>query len=199
MEEYLTVQKRRELKIHGGVSLGQHSRKCNEGPRMMPYGYSSRSNQPNSDGSVNVFCGNCRDFIGTSYSRVQRATCYVCQAAEEGHPLTEEAILQYRLSKGLRSTVSALNLPEPDLRAVGIKRKKFSFGNAAGLLFTAAGRFMSSEKTGPQATVAANTESSNIARAKRRPRLFSNVSIEDNKTTLGTMQEVDKLGEKGVL
>ena len=164
------------------------------------FGGSSRSvNQPNADGSQNVYCYNCRDFIGKSFVRVHRALCYLCQASEDGRQLTEEQINQYRLSKGARADVTALNLPEPVVNAQGFKKKKFRFGGMVGEAFQALGRFMQAEKTEEQVHVNTNSPSVKISQAKKRPRLFGNIGIEDKVpkgTVLGTMEEVDKKGQE---
>jgi hypothetical protein len=159
------------------------------------FGASSRSlNRPNPDGSTNIYCSMCRDYIGVSQQRITRALCAICQASMDGKPMTEQALQDYRLSKGLKSEVSALNIPEPPITA-NLKKKVFSFGSVAGEVFAALGRFGAAEKTTTQKQTNTSLASVKISQEKRRPRLFSNRSIADEepKQSLGTMAQVDKL------
>lgn len=160
------------------------------------FGASSRSiNRPNADGSSNVYCSNCRDYIGASQQRITRALCAICLASEESKPIPEDALLSYRISKGLKSDVSALNIPDTSPTKT-LKRKIFSFGSLAGEVFAALGRFAASEKTVTQQEVNSALTSVKIARDKRRPRLFSNVSLgQEDKPVIGSMSGVDKIKE----
>jgi len=74
---------------------------------------------------------------------------------------------------------------ETDLRALSIK-KKFNLTDIAGDMLRAVGKFAISESTAPEP---AKLNSVQIAKSKKRPRLFEGVS-------LGSMAQVDQLAEK---
>lgn len=138
------------------------------------FGASSRQIQrQNRDGTNNVYCYACGDFISITMERVQRALCELCRRVENGEILTESAIRAYKLAKADRVDVSYLNLPEPSTVAVGLK-KKFSFASIAGEVTRALGLFALAGKGTQSKDV---PQSAQVAKAKRRPRLFSKDSI----------------------
>jgi len=160
-------------------------------------GSSQRQSQQNPDGSTNVFCYSCGQYISRTFERANRALCALCQAVVDGKELTDEVIQQYNLSKGPgRFDVNILNIPDTPIHLDGQRKKKrgFSLGYVMGDVLSAIGRFTSSEGTGIEVPVS-QLPSATIARQKRRPRLFSNISLEDKPgtTSLGTsMTELDK-------
>lgn len=149
---------------------------------------SGQRNRVNPDGSRSVYCSYCQEFIGYSFENVMRAICVLCQYAEEGKPITEEALRTYKLSKANRVDVSAIALPPepPDLRAMGVK-KKFNLVDIAGDMMRAVGKFAATESSIPEPE---KLPSVKLAKEKRRGRLFEGLS-------LGSMEDVDRqLGEK---
>lgn len=148
-------------------------------------GSSRQMNRSNPDGSYNVYCYSCGEYISRTFVRAQRALCALCAAAEAGQELTLGAIQMYKAAKAEKiDAVSALAMPEPDLRAVGVK--KWSLGSVAGEVLNALGNFALNRRPQPPAKNEDGRETSaQLAKAKRRPRLFSGV-------LLGSMQDVDK-------
>lgn len=141
------------------------------------FGASSRPKQTqNRDGTNNVYCYQCGEFIAITYVSIQKAQCEMCRRVEAGEEITDEMVRAYKLAKGDRVDVTYLNLPEPDLRAVGLK-KKFSFATMAGEVMAALGNFkLSGKDKQPEETP---VQSAQIAKQKRRSRLFSNVKLGD--------------------
>ncbi len=159
---------------------------------MPVWGTSSRGrNRINPDGSYNVYCWSCGSYIARVFERATRAKCALCDLAERGIPITEDALRAYKLSKAEREDVTALTLPDDSaLVAMGIK-KNFSLTDIAGDIFKAVGKFAASEKSGPPPS---ELQSVKLAKSKRRPRLFSGVSLADQsapgQTHIGEMGEV---------
>lgn len=157
-------------------------------------GSSTQASRYNSDGSNNVHCSQCGEFIGRSYIRINRALCVICQAAENGMPLTEEAIRMYKLSKAERVDVTYLAIEEPSLKALGVK-KKWNMASVAGEFLHAVGNFAQGVKVEP---ATGQVPSADIAKSKRRKRLFEDVDLEQKPgPVLGSMEEVDALSKKG--
>lgn len=157
---------------------------------MIPFGSSSRQGQrANNDGSTNIYCYQCQEFIGRTFLKVNRALCELCRRVENGEILTDQAIREYKLSKADKVDVSLLVLEEPDLAAFGFK--KFSLRSMAGDAMSALGRFLLNE--GPQTKEqTAALPSVKVARQKRRPRLFSNISLDEEPQGIGDMKSIDK-------
>lgn len=132
----------------------------------------------NPDGTYNVYCRLCHKFIMTVQQQIGASLCVICDRAEQGLPLSAEALADYNLSKAGREDVSMLLVPpEPP---AGIA-KKFSLRTMAGDIMHALG-FVKPEKEIPK--------SAQVARSKKRGRLFE-------QTDLGTMDQIEqKLGEK---
>jgi hypothetical protein len=132
--------------------------------------YASSSNQGsrrvNADGTYNVYCFSCGEFVSTSVIQLGKVLCVICQAAEEGRELPEQLVREYMLSKGTRADVSGILLREtqddPSLRP-------FTFRGMASDIARAVGKIVQQVKEIPK--------SATIARGKRRPRLFDNVQI----------------------
>jgi hypothetical protein len=61
---------------------------------MPPFGYK----RVNMDGSRNIWCSDCRRYIGTAsaMTAINTATCALCQAEKEGIELTEEQARELR-------------------------------------------------------------------------------------------------------
>lgn len=139
-----------------------------------------------------MFCWQCGEYIGRCYVRIQRAKCELCQRAEAGEPIPPEVLQAYRASKA-ENAATAANLTyayiapeEPSLAATGVK-KKFTFSSLAGDVMAALGKFASSALKQKEAPV-----SKRMADAKRRPRLFSNVSLGDMSTVDKELKKQDK-------
>jgi hypothetical protein len=144
---------------------------------------SSQGPRTEGDGSHAVYCEQCREFIGLTFERVARALCAICDAAQTGRPLTEQAIREYRLSKAPRVDISALALEEQPITTVKRKRTLVGIG---GEIMEAIGRFA---RTTPETPPPSTLPSVQVARGKKRPRLFEGV-------VLGSMAEVDKKAGK---
>lgn len=141
----------------------------------------------NQDGSRNVHCYQCGEFIATSFLNISRALCEICRRVENGEPLNDDMIRNYRLAKASRVDVSVLTLPEEDpLRAHGIPRKRFSLASMAGELVRAIGKFKITTVPKIQENPDKTKASVAVAKSKRRGRLFENVDL------IGSMEEVDK-------
>lgn len=151
--------------------------------------FSSSSRQMkrvNADGSVDVYCYACGQYIGPVFVRINRALCEMCRRVENGEPITEEMIQAYRAAKADKVDVSMLLIPpEPDLKALG--GKKFSLRSMGGNIVSALGRFVMGQKATPQEL--SKLPSVQTAKTKRRPRLFANVDLNSE---LGSMEDIDK-------
>src|SRR5678815_902279 len=91
----------------------------------------------NEDGSYNIFCYQCSEFICKTYLRMgNRALCELCRRIMNGEKLTEDAIRQYKLNKAGKVDVSLLIVPDEMPRAVG---QKFSLRSLAGEFMQAVG------------------------------------------------------------
>jgi hypothetical protein len=133
-------------------------------------GSSRQRNQRNADGSQNVYCYLCNEFICVTFSNFQRALCELCRRIEEGEILTPEAVQQYKLSKGDKTDVSMLLLPVNEPTA-----KKFTLRSLTGEILQAVGLKK------PEAKKLKSVE---VAEQKKRGRLFSQVD-------LGSMDTLD--------
>jgi hypothetical protein len=140
------------------------------------FGASSTTNKKqNPDGSWNVHCYSCGQFISVTFERFQRALCMICQYSEEGKPIPEETLMTYMAAKASRVDVSTLLVPEVvDLKPLGVKRK-FNLTELGGDIFRAI-----AGKVGPNAEKEKEKlPSVAIAKAKRRPRLFDGALSDD--------------------
>lgn len=118
----------------------------------------------NRDGTFNIYCRDCTQFIATTHQRVGSAQCEMCRRVEAGEPITEELIKHYEAGRLGHSDVSLLVLADPTPKEL----RKFSLGSLAGNFFRALG-FQK-----PVEEVAASTV---IAKTKRRGRLFDSVEL----------------------
>jgi hypothetical protein len=129
--------------------------------------FSSSSRQVdrvNPDGTLNVYCWMCGEFITATTLRMNRALCELCRRTEAGETIPADVLRDYKLSKGKHVNVSMLLLPEE----TSATRKKFSFRSMMGEVLEALG-VKQPEKV-PEASKV-------IARQKKRGRLFENVDI----------------------
>lgn len=129
----------------------------------------------NPDGSSNVYCMSCGEFISKTYERTNRATCELCRRVLAGEVLTEEAIRAYQIGKQDKANVTLLDLSDK----IPAQARKFSLRSlGSGFLraYKAVKAPPPTEETVP---------SMKTARSKRRGRLFESV-------TLGSMEEVDE-------
>jgi hypothetical protein len=149
----------------------------------MPDSFSSGQNRfRNGDGSLNVYCSVCGEFIATTFVRMgNRATCELCRRVENGEELTPEIIDAYNRGKLSRADVTLLRVEEDP---PGFKKKKFSLRSLGGEVMEAMG-FKRSEKA------SAGKQSVTIAKVKRRGRLFSETPL-DTKPVLGSIETLDK-------
>lgn len=137
---------------------------------------SRHNNRINQDGTYNVMCWSCNEFIARSPIRVERALCEICRRVENGEPLSEEAIRQYKMAKMDKiQDVSMVVLPDVQPKAL----KTFSLRSLGGIIAEAVGIKQSDKPV---------LKSAEVAKRKRRPRLFSEGQLE----TLGSIEELDK-------
>jgi hypothetical protein len=129
----------------------------------------------NPDGTNNVFCWSCSEFISKTYERTNRALCELCRRVLNGEVLSEEAIKAYNLGKLDRANVTLLDLTIE----VPAEAKKFSFRSMTGEFIRA---FKSITAPPPNEVT---VPSMKVSKGKRRGRLFDNV-------TLGSMEEIDE-------
>ena len=137
-------------------------------------GSSLHQNRPNADGSYNVFCFQCNQFISTSFTHIHRSLCYLCQCSEEGKILTPEDIAKYQVSKSQRGDVNFLTLPEVAPEG-SVQKRQWSLSSVTGNMMRAVGRFAQSAIGKVQE--ANKLPSAVTAREKRRGRLFSNIDL----------------------
>lgn len=135
-----------------------------------PHAFTSRgSRRENVDGTHNVYCTVCSEFITSTFQPIRTAICELCQRVQNGQPLTEDAILQYKMSKGIKQDVTLLVVPPPEPQIKG--QRKFNIHAMVGGFLQALG-FRDLEDNSEQAKV-----SKPLANSKRRPRLFSNITL----------------------
>lgn len=149
------------------------------------FGASSRQFQRrNQDGSINIHCYSCGQFIAKTFQGPSRALCAMCDRVEKGESLDEESIKQYMAQKAANVDIGMLLVSEEPPTAPG--RRKSVLANAAGEVIAALGKFALGRKPGVEADTpdAPKPASAKIATEKRRKRLFTNVD-------LGTMDQVD--------
>src|SRR5581483_917449 len=141
-------------------------------------GSSKGVTKQNSDGSWNVMCYECSQFICRSLVPINRALCAICEAARTGRQLTPEFLAAYQQSKMERADINFLSLDKPPVPEANIK-KKLRFASIAGPILTALGKFGLAQQTKPEERP--TRPSAQIAKAKRRPRLFSGGLTDDTK------------------
>jgi len=161
------------------------------------YGSSSRNLvKQNPDGTYNVHCFSCGQFISKTMIRMGQAQCEICRRALNGEPINDDLVRQYQAGKGARGDVSLFVVPEPQIEGLSEKQRKFRLAGTAEGMMAAIGKFASGFKE----TIAekAKKVSVQVAKGKRRPRLFEDVDLDPNSGggALGNMQEVDKLLQK---
>lgn len=140
--------------------------------------FSSSSRQAdrlNADGSRNVFCYQCNEFIAVTHLQMGRALCELCRRIEAGEEVTEAAVTQYLLAKAPKIDVSMLLLPEEP------RGKKFSLRSLGGVVMEAIGLAKPEKQAVPSAK---------LAKEKKRTRLFQNVD-------LGSIEEFEVAARKG--
>jgi hypothetical protein len=136
----------------------------------------------NADGSRNVHCYLCNEFIARTYLRMDRALCALCQRIEAGEEITEQALKDYKLSKADKTEVSMLLLEDkqPETEA-----KRFNlFRSLGGGILRAMGIPKPPEPA---------PESQKISQRKRRPRLFENMDLNQDAMSI---TDVDKVLKK---
>jgi hypothetical protein len=140
---------------------------------MIPYSSSSGQNKrQNADGSINVYCTLCGEFIASTYMRIGSALCVLCQKSTNGETVDADFLRDYKLSKGNRGDVSMLLVPAEPKDTT----RKFSLRSMAGDVLTALGI----KKEQPV------VESQKVSISKRRSRLLGNVTLG------GDIAEIDK-------
>lgn len=145
----------------------------------------SRARKARTDGLHEIFCTDCRQYIGESVHNLNAMRCYVCQKAFEGHKLTEEELARYNASKyGRRGAVSFLRVPPPEEVSWS---KRFSFSSMGSALSRAIGI------TKPAVPPLKSTQA---AMRKKRGRLFENIDLNDEHTGIGSMEAIDSALDK---
>lgn len=129
----------------------------------------------NPDGSSNVYCDTCSEFIAKTYERTNRATCELCRRVLSGEILTEEAIRAYQLAKQDKANVSLLDLSDK----IPAEAKKFTLRSMTGEFVRAFKSIVAPKPT------AATSQSMKVSNTKRRGRLFEGLEI-------GSMSDIDE-------
>ena len=142
---------------------------------------SSRPTRSNVDGTVAVFCSECKGFIGNSVVRMRHATCAVCALALEGIRTSEEKLAEYNASKGgRRGDVSFLRVPQPgednDEQPFSLR----SLGSGVAKAF------------GFPKIKTAELESVKTSKKKRRKPLFETADQPVDAAGIGSMAEIDE-------
>lgn len=145
---------------------------------MSLFSSSSRRGGRNLDGSWRVVCSHCRQFIADSPVKLGKVTCAICTASLEGRVLTAEAIEMYNLSKLGKRDVSLVNLSD-EIKTHGAKFTLRSMGSAVMQAFG----FPKPDAEPPRSV--------QVAKSKRRERLFKDVDLDREEPVLGSMIEVD--------
>ena len=127
----------------------------------------------NADGSVNVFCQTCGEFIGKSSVHIVKAQCEMCGRVEEGHPLNEEAVRLYQQGKMRAESVTMLTLSQ-ELNSP--KKRKFRVSDMTG-------NFL--EAVGLKKKAKAEPDSVKASKNVKKGRLFEG-------TGLGNIEAVDE-------
>ncbi len=83
----------------------------------------------NQDGSRNVYCWKCQQFICRTNSNFSRAICELCRRAEEGEPITEEMITNYDLGKAGMVDLTNVSIREEQRMEPNKRRSLKSMGN----------------------------------------------------------------------
>ena len=130
---------------------------------------SQQNNRRNNDGSRNVMCYVCGQFICTTFLQINRALCALCERAEKGEPVPEEAIRNYQIGKLDKADVSVLVMEDP---SPSVLTKRFSLRSMGSNIMKAFG--IGKKKVAP-------IESRIIADKKKRKRLFENIDRLDKK------------------
>ena len=129
----------------------------------------------NPDGSSNVFCLVCGEFISKTYERTNRATCELCRRVLDGEILTEEAIKAYQIGKQDKANVTLLDLSDQ----IPAQAKKFSLRSMG------SGFLKAYKAIRPDPPNESTVPSMKVSKTKRRGRLFENVD-------LGSMTDLDE-------
>src|SRR5262245_3006079 len=95
---------------------------------------SARTLRANADGSMNVCCNTCGEFICKSMVRIASAQCELCRRVKSGEKLTAEMIKMYQSSKPGQQDVSILLLP-----TIEGQKKKFRLSTMTGTFLEAIG------------------------------------------------------------
>lgn len=132
---------------------------------------SRNSHRLNADGTANLYCFSCGEFVSKA-TMPMRVQCALCQRATDGEVLTNEAIEFYKQGKTpVSSQINMLVLPD----VPGKEEKKFRLGSMTGNLLEAIGIKRKKKKELP---------SQAASRESRRGRIFEG-------TILGNMQQVN--------
>lgn len=113
----------------------------------------------------------CGQFIARTYMRIGSALCEMCRRVENGEPITEDLIKSYEIGKLGRENVSMLVLKDETPKALG----KFSLRSMGGDIMHVLGlKKIPKDK---------DLKSAEIAKSKRRGRLFQNVQLGEKEDT----------------
>ena len=134
----------------------------------------------NVDGTYNVYCQSCNQFIATTFIRFSRAICELCRRAEAGEVVPESDYERYMLAKSGKVDIGQVVVDitqreeQPGIKA--LKSDKFSFRTMGGNILKSLGLTSDEERKVPM--------SKQTAERKKRTRLFGSVSSteeDDNK------------------
>lgn len=126
----------------------------------------------NADGTTNVYCFTCGEFICQTFMGFTSAQCEMCRRTENGEKITNEAVREYEQLKMQHSNVSLLVLPEEQ------KGPRFTLGSMVSNVLTAVGFKKQTNQTQVM-------PSARLAKEKKRGRLFESVD-------LGSITDVDQ-------
>lgn len=130
----------------------------------------------NPDGSRNIWCMQCTEYIGavSAMVSINTAICSVCQAFNEGIDLTEEQVKELRATRLNGAVVShAVAFPaqaeDPMAKLDGVNEEEYK-ENRLGYFFKALVRQVI--RPGIEAFKVTVLESKQVAKEKKRRRVF---------------------------
>lgn len=144
------------------------------------YGASSRGKKlQNEDGTWNVYCKHCRRLIARVPVILGSAICAMCDAALNGQPIPEEALLAYQAGKPDAGSIGLLVVPKdqlPQVDGVSAPSPLVMFGQG----FRAVGRLALSitARVAGKRKAQDAPASAKIAQSKRRKRIFEDIDLE---------------------
>ena len=132
--------------------------------------YSASSQGPkglNQDGSRNVYCWKCLQFICRTNQSFSRAICEICRRSEAGELITEQLLTDYDLGKSGQTYVTNIVIREEIKQEPRKDRSLKSMGN--GLL----------QAIGIKLKIKKPAQSVQTSKGKRLKPLFSETEMDD--------------------